>query len=220
VTTVYVTHDQTEAMTMGSRVGVLRAGRLQQVDTPQRLYDEPVNLFVATFIGSPAMNLFAGTVEAVDGGSFAVRVGNHRLALDEAAVSAHPALRDLAGERVVVGIRPEAFSDVATDPGAPVDRVVEAAVDLVESLGAELVVHVAVTDPPDAAASEPWRQVAVRKGRGVVRLSTRSRPAVGDVVKLAVDTARLHLFDPESGASLRGRGGRGGAAQASEAHRA
>jgi multiple sugar transport system ATP-binding protein len=215
VTTVYVTHDQTEAMTMGTRVAVLRAGRLQQVDTPQRLYDEPLNVFVATFIGSPAMNLFAGTVEAVDGGSFAVRVGNHRLALDEAAVSAHPAVRDLVGERVAVGIRPEAFSDVATYPGAPVDRVVEATVDLVESLGAELVVHIAVTDPPDVAegASEPWRQVAARKGRGVARLSTRSRPAAGDVVKLAVDTAQLHLFDPESGASLRA----GGDAPADEA---
>jgi multiple sugar transport system ATP-binding protein len=221
VTTVYVTHDQTEAMTMGTRVAVLKDGRIQQVDTPQRLYDEPVNLFVATFIGSPAMNLFAGTIESVEGGGgpggggpgggglgdgdLAVRVGAQRLVLDDAVVSVHPRVRDLVGERVVVGIRPEAFSDVAVEPGAPADRVVEATVDLVESLGAELIVHVAVTDPPPARdePSESWRQVVARKGRGVARLGTRSRLAAGDVVKLAVDTASLHLFDAATGASLR-----------------
>jgi multiple sugar transport system ATP-binding protein len=118
VTTVYVTHDQTEAMTMGTRVAVLRDGVLQQVDTPQRLYDEPVNQFVATFIGSPAMNLLPGTVEAADGdtddaaddaggrGGLALRVGSHRLALDGAVVAAHPGLRARAGGRVAVGIRP------------------------------------------------------------------------------------------------------------------
>jgi multiple sugar transport system ATP-binding protein len=221
VTTVYVTHDQTEAMTMGTRVAVLKDGRIQQVDTPQRLYDEPVNLFVATFIGSPAMNLFAGTIESVEGGGgpggggpgggglgdgdLAVRVGAQRLVLDDAVVSVHPRVRDLVGERVVVGIRPEAFSDVAVEPGAPADRVVEATVDLVESLGAELIVHVAVTEPPPARdePSESWRQVVARKGRGVARLGTRSRLAAGDVVKLAVDTASLHLFDAATGASLR-----------------
>ena len=211
VTTVYVTHDQTEAMTMGTRVAVLRDGRLQQVDTPQHLYDEPVNLFVATFIGSPAMNLFAGTVESVEGAGgatgLALRVGTQRLAVDEAVVAAHPGVDGMVGEPVIVGIRPEAFTDVAVEPGAPADRVIEATVDLVESLGAELVVHVAVTDPPraDGEPAEPWRQVLARKGRGVARLGTRSRLATGDVVKLAVDTAKVHLFDPTTGASLRHR---------------
>jgi len=209
VTTVYVTHDQTEAMTMGTRVAVLRDGVLQQVDTPQRLYDEPVNQFVATFIGSPAMNLLAGVVEVADGGEVALRVGSHRLALDDAVVAAHPGLRSLDGGRAAVGIRPEAFADVAAEPGAPADRVLEATVDLVESLGAETMVHVALTDPPPsppgggADVSPWWRQVLARGGRGVVRLGPRSGLAAGDVVKLAVDTTRVHLFDAETGLSLR-----------------
>jgi len=208
VTTVYVTHDQTEAMTMGTRVAVLRDGHLLQVDTPQRLYDEPVDLFVATFIGSPAMNLFAATVEqAEDGASspLVLRLGEQRLALDPAVVAAHPDVPGRVGEPVVVGIRPEAFADVAVEPGAPADRVVEVTVDLVESLGAELIVHAAVTEPPADAddASEAWRQVVARRGRGVARLGTRSRPVAGEVLKLAVDTASLHLFDPATGESLR-----------------
>jgi multiple sugar transport system ATP-binding protein len=188
VTTVYVTHDQTEAMTMGTRVAVLRDGRIQQVDSPQRLYDRPVNLFVAGFIGSPAMNLLAATVEAGDGGAVAVRIGPHRLALDSGLVAAHPGLAARAGGPVTVGIRPEAFADVAVEPGAPPDRVIEAPVDLVESLGAELVVHVTVTDAP---------------GRAIARLGTHSHLAAGDTVRLAVDTARVHLFDAGTGESLR-----------------
>jgi multiple sugar transport system ATP-binding protein len=206
VTTVYVTHDQIEAMTMGTRVAVLRDGRLQQVDTPQRLYDEPVNLFVATFIGSPAMNLFAGTVEAGDDGRLTLVVGGQRLALDPAVAAAHPRVQHMVGRSVVVGIRPEAFSDVAVEPGAPADRVLEATVDLVESLGAELIVHVGMAEPPAAAdeqPTEPWAQVVARRGRAVARLGTRSRLAAGDVVKLAVDTATIHLFDPVTGDSLR-----------------
>jgi multiple sugar transport system ATP-binding protein len=206
VTTVYVTHDQTEAMTMGTRVAVLRDGRLQQVDTPQRLYDEPVNQFVATFIGSPAMNLLAATVEPPaddELGGWALRVGSQRLALDETVVAAHPTLRSLGGGPVALGIRPESFSD---EPGAPAERVIEATVDLVESLGSETVVHVVLTDPPadDPDASDSWRQVVARRGRGVVRLGPHRGLAPGDVVKLAVDTSRVHLFDATSGLSLRG----------------
>ena len=205
VTTVYVTHDQVEAMTMGNRVAVLREGRLQQVDTPQRLYDEPVNLFVATFIGSPAMNLFAGSVDAGSGGGLALKVGPHRLALDDGALTSHPAVRDKVALPVIVGVRPEALSDVALEPGVPADRVVEATVDLVEALGSELVVHVSMADPPQGGddASDAWRLVVARRGRAVARLSTRSRVAAGEVIKLAVDTDQLHLFDAESGESLR-----------------
>ena len=211
VTSVYVTHDQVEAMTMGTRVAVLQKGRLQQVATPQRLYDEPDNLFVATFIGSPAMNLFPGHVEGADGADGAdrglvLRMGQHRLELDGATLAGHPALLDMVGRSVVVGIRPEGLADVALEPGVPADRVIEATVDLVESLGAELIVHVTVSDPvpsaPDAV-SDAWGQVVARRGRAVARLSTRSRVSAGDVVKLAVDTSRLHLFDAETGASLR-----------------
>jgi multiple sugar transport system ATP-binding protein len=191
---------------MGTRVAVLRDGRLQQVDTPQRLYDEPVNQFVATFIGSPAMNLLAATVEPPaddELGGWTLRVGSQRLALDETVVAAHPALRSLGGGPVALGIRPESFSD---EPGAPAERVIEATVDLVESLGSETVVHVVLADPPadDPDASDSWRQVVARRGRGVVRLGPHRGLAPGDVVKLAVDTSRVHLFDATSGLSMRG----------------
>jgi multiple sugar transport system ATP-binding protein len=212
VTTVYVTHDQIEAMTMGTRVAVLQRGRLQQVATPQRLYDEPDNVFVATFIGSPAMNLFPGRIEATEGAESAdeitLRSGQHRLVLDRATLDSHPDLPRMVGQPVVIGIRPEGLADVALEPGAPADRVIEATVDLVESLGAELVVHVTVSDPvaPADGDSDAWRQVVARRGRAVARLTTRSRLSPGDVVKLAVDTTRLHLFDAETGASLRAAG--------------
>jgi multiple sugar transport system ATP-binding protein len=212
VTTVYVTHDQVEAMTMGTRVAVLQRGRLQQIATPQRLYDDPDNLFVATFIGSPAMNLFPGRIEAAEGAEGAdeitLRSGQHRLALDRATLAAHPDLPRMVGQPVVIGIRPEGLADVALEPGAPAARVIEATVDLVESLGAELVVHVTVSDPvaPADGDSDAWRQVVARRGRAVARLTTRSRLSPGDVVKLAVDTTRLHLFDAETGASLRAAG--------------
>jgi multiple sugar transport system ATP-binding protein len=212
VTTVYVTHDQVEAMTMGTRVAVLHRGRLQQVAAPQLLYDEPDNLFVATFIGSPAMNLFPGRIESAEGPQGAdeitLRSGQHRLVLDRATLDSHPNLPRMVGQPVVIGIRPEGLADVALEPGAPADRVIEATVDLVESLGAELVVHVTVSDPvaPADGDSDAWRQVVARRGRAVARLTTRSRLSPGDVVKLAVDTTRLHLFDAETGASLRAAG--------------
>jgi multiple sugar transport system ATP-binding protein len=246
VTTLYVTHDQVEAMTMGTRVAVLDKGRIQQIDTPQRVYDDPVNLFVATFIGSPAMNLLPGVVErdagagetndaggGGDGEGLALRIGVQRLAIDDALLSTHPALADRVGERVVVGVRPEALEDSGLEPGVPGDRVIEATVDLVESLGAELVVHVAVAldappdgappgdEPPapavdvgaaeagarevasDAEADAVWAGVVGRRGRLVARLGTKSRLALGDTVKLAVDPTGLHLFDPATGATLR-----------------
>jgi multiple sugar transport system ATP-binding protein len=215
VTSLYVTHDQVEAMTMGTRVAVLDKGRLQQVDTPQRIYDAPRNLFVATFMGSPAMNLFPGRVVRADGddGGLVVDLGAQRLPLDAPVVEAHPGLAERVGQRVIVGIRPEAFDDVGVEPEVPGDRVLEATVDLVESLGAELMVHVAVTgvtgvsggdaggEPADDA--EHWTAVAGRGGRAVARLSTRSRVRPGDAVKLAIDPSGLHLFDSTSGVSLR-----------------
>jgi multiple sugar transport system ATP-binding protein len=184
VTMVYVTHDQVEAMTMGTRVAVLDRGRLQQVGSPLHLYEAPANLFVASFIGSPGMNAFDGRV-AASGAGFAVDAAGHRLPLPAEVAASHPALAD--GRHVVVGIRPEAIADAALEPDVPGDRTIEATVDLVEALGADLVVHVRL--PHDQ--------------RAVARLTPRSRVAPGDVVKLAVDTTKLHLFDGESGSSLR-----------------
>jgi multiple sugar transport system ATP-binding protein len=227
VTSLYVTHDQVEAMTMGTRVAVLDKGRLQQVDTPQRIYDAPRNLFVATFMGSPAMNLLPGRVVRSgdrDDAGLVVDLGAQRLPLDPPVVEAHPSLVDRVDQRVIVGIRPEALDDAGVEPEVPGDRVLEATVDLVESLGAELMVHVAVTgvgtggsvgsadadaDADADAEAEPdgggehWTTITRRGGRAVARLSTRSRVRPGDAVKLAVDPSGLHLFDSTSGASLR-----------------
>jgi multiple sugar transport system ATP-binding protein len=213
VTTLYVTHDQVEAMTMGTRVAVLDRGLLQQVDTPQRIYDAPANLFVATFMGSPAMNLLDATLVDQDDGGPALDLGSQRLAVDEAVRAAHPALAERTGGRVVVGIRPEALADAALAPDVPGELVLDATVDLVESLGAELVVHTTV---PGVTVLGKGRVVdsagPAESGNGdtalvspalTARLSTKSRMQAGDAIKLVVDPSGLHLFDPDSGASLR-----------------
>jgi multiple sugar transport system ATP-binding protein len=152
VTTLYVTHDQVEAMTMGTRVAVLDRGRLQQVDTPQRIYDAPRNLFVATFMGSPAMNLLTGRVARDGDDGLVIDLGAQRLPVDPTLAAAHPGLAERVGQRVILGVRPEALDDAGLEPGVPGDRVLDATVDLVESLGAELVVHVAITGVANGAA--------------------------------------------------------------------
>src|SRR5262245_9743597 len=138
VTTIYVTHDQVEAMTMGDRVAVLKDGYLQQVDTPQNLYDEPTNVFVAAFIGSPSMNLYEGQLTL--NGEKTVQIGNQQIALAPESLEKHPALQNYAGKNIVVGIRPEDFEDAAVATG-PADRRLKATVRLVEALGSELMVH-------------------------------------------------------------------------------
>jgi multiple sugar transport system ATP-binding protein len=213
VTTLYVTHDQVEAMTMGSRVAVLDRGRLQQVDTPQRLYDAPVNLFVATFIGSPAMNLVDGRVARRDG-AVVLELGTQVLPVDRPLLASHPSLADRVGEPVTVGVRPEALDDVGLAAGAPGECALEATVDLVESLGAELVLHVQLTGPPvrepvatpssrRSAAAVAETAGATSTGKLLARLGNRSRVRMGDVVKLAVATDGVHVFDPVTGDSLR-----------------
>jgi multiple sugar transport system ATP-binding protein len=186
VTTLYVTHDQVEAMTMGDRVVVLDGGRVQQAGAPQTLYERPANLFVATFIGSPPLGSFTAMVERGDDGRLALRAGDHRLPIDDAVAARFDGLAGRVGTAVVVGVRPEAFTDVAVDPGTPGERTVDAVVDLVESLGADQLVHVVVAGV-----------------RLVARLTPRSRLRPGDVAKLAVDLDAVHLFDPVTGASLR-----------------
>ena len=203
VTTMYVTHDQTEAMTMGSRVAVLDHGRIQQIDSPRALYERPDNLFVASFIGSPAMNLFRARLTPVDDGLVAM-FGRYRLPLDDRLLAESPTLRTWADREVVLGIRPEAMEDAALDPTASPDRVIELRVDLVEALGAELLIHAAVDaslvdlDPDDDESGTVARVASL-----VARLSPRSRIEAGDTVKLTVDTSRLHLFDPVTGQALR-----------------
>jgi multiple sugar transport system ATP-binding protein len=184
VTTVYVTHDQVEAMTMGDRVAVLEGGRLQQVGPPQDLYDRPANLFVATFLGSPAMNTFAARLEPA-GARHAVAFEGQRLVLADTVAASHD-LAGHAGRDVVVGLRPETLVDAAAVPAAGPDRIIEATVDLVESLGADIVVH-----------------VRVGATRAAARLAPGSGARPGDVLKLVADTTKLHLFDAATGASLR-----------------
>jgi multiple sugar transport system ATP-binding protein len=208
-TTLYVTHDQVEAMTMGSRVAVLDEGRVLQIDTPARLYEAPANLFVATFIGSPAMNLFRGRLE-MNGAGPTVAMGEVRLPLADAPAARSPGLREWAGRPVMVGIRPEAFEDAALRTDAPPDRVVRSTVDLVEVHGADLLAHVSLDAPTVAwrpAGEEDADAPPAASGSAVARLSARSRAAASGSLPLAVDTAQVRLFDPETGEAL-DRGGR------------
>jgi multiple sugar transport system ATP-binding protein len=210
VTTVYVTHDQVEAMTMGDRVAVLRRGYLQQVDTPQHLYDHPDNAFVGGFIGSPSMNLFDASLTGSDAGA-TVTFGSHRLAVRPDAVAQRPRLRDFFDKQVTVGIRPEDLSDAAAQPGSPEERHLTAPVRLVEALGSELIVYFGVDVPPtltmdvsiEGADAEAERQEAVDGLYNyVARLGPRSRVAAGQTMTFVVDTDRMHFFDPISGESI------------------
>jgi multiple sugar transport system ATP-binding protein len=224
-TTIYVTHDQVEAMTMGDRVAVLRDGLLQQVDQPERLYQEPDNLFVAAFIGSPSMNLLEGTFEvdgasgdAASGGQARVSLGEHWLIVPPDVVAARPALRGFDGKQVIVGIRPEHLYDASLvdDRLGTTPSTLPTDVELREALGAELVMHLrtearqAVTEETKSAADTDEAVVAALKQRAehgtallVARFDTRSRARIGDSVEVAVDTSHLHFFDPDSGAAVR-----------------
>jgi multiple sugar transport system ATP-binding protein len=215
-TTIYVTHDQIEAMTMGDRVAVLRDGHLQQVAEPETLYAQPANLFVAAFIGSPSMNLLEGTFH-LDGGSPRVSLGVQSLTVPASLLDARPELRSFDGRPVVVGIRPEHMWDAAVDAGGRSGRDtgarLHATVELREALGSELLLHlrtdarVAVTDETrtaaadvdEAAIDELERQAAGGEALIVARFEAHSRARVGDTVDVGVDTGELHVFDPESG---------------------
>ncbi|HTC80044.1 MAG TPA: sn-glycerol-3-phosphate ABC transporter ATP-binding protein UgpC [Acidimicrobiia bacterium] len=188
-TTLYVTHDQTEAITMADRVAVMRDGTLQQLDVPAALYDDPVNLFVAGFIGSPAMNVVTARLSSAGGRVSASFGAGHRLVVPEAVLARRPAARSVvaAGGEVALGIRPEDIEDAEFVPGAGPDELLEVTVDLAEPLGAETIVHFEVTPGTPFTA----------------RLSPRTTVRAGRPVKLAVDVERLHLFDPASGRSLR-----------------
>jgi multiple sugar transport system ATP-binding protein len=204
-------------MTMGHLVAVLKKGVLQQVDGPQALYERPVNLFVAGFIGSPAMNLVEGRLEDDGGGSVAVFGGN-RLRLDDALVRDRPGLRTLAGRELVIGIRPEDMDDPAFATGPTEGRLVRGLVDRREPMGAEVVLHFTVDAPlvltedtrelaADTGAEALHRleqQAAKGQNRFVARVNPRSAIDVGQQVELAVDTARLHFFDPETGEAIYG----------------
>jgi len=206
-TTIYVTHDQVEAMTMGDRVAVMSMGVLQQVDRPQRLYDEPANIFVASFIGTPPMNLFAGTVH-VAGGEVAVTIGPATFSVAPASVRRHAAVLGLDGREVAVGIRAEDLHPASARPDLP---TIEAVVELVEALGSGLMAYFRIdadpvrpTEATGAGAVGP--EIAgegLAKPNLVAHFPPRVELRLGDTVPVAVDTAGFHFFDRESGAALR-----------------
>ena len=199
VTTFYVTHDQVEAMTMGDRVAVIKDGYLQQVDTPQNLYDQPVNVFVAAFIGSPSMNLYDGVMHVGEGGA-SVEFGSQSVAVPEALLEKRPALRTYDGKRVVLGIRPEDFEDAAVVSNPAEDRRIKANVKLVEALGSELMVHMAIdakrvdSGDPDAPEELPGEGYA----NVVARFSPRSRVRVDEDVDIVVNAEDMHFFDGQN----------------------
>jgi multiple sugar transport system ATP-binding protein len=212
VTTVYVTHDQTEAMTMGDRVAVMRLGELQQVDTPQALYDTPANLFVAGFIGSPAMNLVEAGISR-NGAGLDATFGEHTVHLAPELLARVPAIERYDGKSVILGVRPEDLEDASLIPDPPSAQLLTARVQLCETLGSDVVVHFPVHAPQVHTKTETERELDEEldtlaredeESTFVARISPRTRARVGEPLDLLVDTARAHAFDPESGLSLVG----------------
>jgi multiple sugar transport system ATP-binding protein len=205
-TTVYVTHDQTEAMTLGDRVAVMRAGILQQVDSPRELYDNPRNIFVAGFIGSPAMNFFSGTIE-----NDAIRAPMGSIPLNDQlrrALESHG-----TGKRdVVIGVRPEDFEDADFAPEGHEGWTFEAPIELTESMGAEIYAHFDF-EQQEQLDSEELRELqadagtsdvpqASGAGHAVARVDSASSVKAGERSKLWLNTEKLHLFDPSDGHSM------------------
>jgi multiple sugar transport system ATP-binding protein len=214
VTTVYVTHDQIEAMTLGTKVAVLKDGELQQVDTPQNLFDAPVNLFVATFIGSPAMNL--ADARLVGDGGLAVTFAGHTIPVPERAIAAHPGLARFVGQQVIVGLRPSSLEDAAFAP--PAWPRFKAEAQVTEKLGSEVDVLFAVRTPAvqhevmvaqfDTAATAPAGQeqtsglVGAGESLWTARVNPNSSAQRGRAIDLAVDASALYWFDPHSGHAI------------------
>jgi multiple sugar transport system ATP-binding protein len=212
ITTIYVTHDQVEAMTMGNRVAVMRNGRLQQFAPPQEIYARPTNVFVGGFIGSPSMNFLEGTLQRSNG-DVNVLLGDQQLALDPSILEQRPRLGAYEGGRVIVGIRPESIHDAALVPQAQPDHQLHGTVELREALGPELFIH--FTAPRvDAADTEliadlPRDTSTVGTGADsgamlVARFGAHSTVREGGAVDAVVDTGDLHFFDPETGLGIYG----------------
>jgi multiple sugar transport system ATP-binding protein len=217
VTTIYVTHDQVEAMTMGDRVAVMRKGVLQQVDTPQKLYEHPRNLFVAGFIGSPAMNLLEADLVSSNG-SVAVEVAGFKLPVPQETLSYRSDLKGYEGRKIVVGIRPEDMEDAELAQERSSDAKITANVDLSEALGSDVVIHFKmkasqpVNEDVRELASDVGQEALelveaqAQEGESIVlaRLNPRTRASKGEKIDLVVDTSRMHFFDPEDGSGIYG----------------
>jgi multiple sugar transport system ATP-binding protein len=215
VTTIYVTHDQVEAMTLGERVAVMRGGELQQVSAPQELYDRPANLFVAGFIGSPSMNFVQGAVEQADAG-LSVVFGSERLALDAKELAEHPTLGEWVGRKIVAGIRPEHLEDAALAPNGRQDRQLRGLVRLKEALGSEIVVHFQIEAAPAVSADlrelEEVHETAlleqldqqrhIRRTALVGRFDVATQVKENEPAQIAVAPGALRFFDSETGRAL------------------
>jgi multiple sugar transport system ATP-binding protein len=210
-TTLYVTHDQTEAMTMGDRMAVMKAGLLQQLGSPGECYDNPNNIFVAQFVGSPPMNLVLARL-LEDGDGLKLEVGGSTLQVPESVLAARPALKSYAGRSVAVGVRSEDMEDAALTSVAS-ERRITGKVTLTEALGSQIIVH--FTFPGDPVVTDDTKLVAkdhaetelhVADDAGVkwvASFAPRSRVTMGDVIEIAVDVERAHFFDPETSLTIR-----------------
>ncbi len=185
-TFIYVTHDQVEAMTMASRIVVMRDGLIQQVDTPQNLYDSPCNLFVAGFIGTPQMNFITGKLVKKGNDLFATigTAAELKLPADKAN---NPDLKDYIGQEVIFGIRPESLHDEPMYLESLAETTMDVSVDVTELMGAEIYLYLGFEGMED-----------VTKGNIIARVSSRSTARAGDTIKIAVDTARIHIFDKDT----------------------
>jgi len=213
VTTLYVTHDQVEAMTMGDRVAVMRKGELLQVADPQTLYDRPVNLFVGGFIGSPAMNMVEASLERRNG-EFTATVGDQTIAVAPETLERRPALAAYTGRTVVLGVRPEDLEDAAIADRAGSEQRLAATAELTEALGSEIMVHFQIKGRHPATEEvkelaqdvgderQTSRLAEAEMARLVGRFSPRSRVKEGEPVEVAVDTRSLHFFDPDTGLGI------------------
>jgi len=211
-TTMYVTHDQTEAMTMGDRMAVMKAGILQQLGTPSDCYDSPHNIFVAQFVGSPPMNLVTADINQGSDG-LELAFGGSTLQIPAAVFAARPALRNYIGRTVALGVRSEDMEDATLRPGPPGSSI-KGTVNLTEALGSEIVVH--FTFPGEAVVTEDTKLVAEDHAEGqlhivadkgvrwVASFAPRSRVRMGDDIEILVDVERVHYFDPETSEAIRG----------------
>ncbi len=210
-TTIYVTHDQTEAMTLGDVVAVMKDGQVQQAASPHDLYQQPTNLFVGGFIGSPAMNMAEANIDETDG-DLSITLGRSRLRIPPEILAIRPALRGYASRPVVVGIRPEDIEDASLAKEAPADRRIEAVVELREDMGSEILLHFTVeatrvltADARELAIEEadlPGEIDHQRSTTFIARVGNRSRASLGERIELAVDTAALHFFDLTTGKAI------------------
>ncbi len=213
VTTVYVTHDQVEAMTMGDRVAVMRKGELLQVGTPPELFSKPRNLFVAGFIGSPSMNFAMSSVEKSNGG-YAIKLGDQSLKVSQKALEKRPALERYEGKEIILGIRPQDFEDASLSESPEASRV-KAKMELVERIGTETLVHFQVEAPialtedmkelaADVGSEEQQLERKAKEGKNefVATLNPKTQVSEGDNVELAIDSTQLHFFDPEDSAGI------------------